>query len=220
MVKPAFPARRAVRLAALLVLAVGPLVGCGIQETAVIEAGSPAVADLLPPREGRVLLFFFSPDNELLPVPRTVDAPWRSGVEGSVGPDDSSARPDGAHRPDGLGGSPPAGEETSGPLSPRAAVTALLAGPDKAERRAGFRNAPSLPRAASAVGRIVRGDLTVEVELRLRVTRLTAPARDQLVCTAAYAADAQGTVSVSLVGEEGRLAPADCPVRPVPVPAR
>ncbi|CAM5723575.1 hypothetical protein SALBM217S_05739 [Streptomyces griseoloalbus] len=37
----------------------------------------------------------------------------------------------------------------SEPLPPLAAVTALLAGPDKAERRAGFRTLP-LPRTASA----------------------------------------------------------------------
>ncbi|MCX4679659.1 hypothetical protein OG413_30990 [Streptomyces sp. NBC_01433] len=220
MRKSAFRGRRAVRLAALLVLAGGTLTGCGVRETAVIEAGRPAVADLLPPREGRVLLFFFSPDNELLPVPRTVETPWRNGNAGSSGPDDSSTGPDESHGQDGLGGSLPAGEETSESLSPRAAVTALLAGPDKAERRAGLRNAPSLPRTASAAERIVTGGPTVEVKLRLRVTRLTAPARDQIVCTAAYAAHAQGAVSVSLVGQDGRLAPADCPVRPVKVPAR
>ncbi|MFC5070629.1 hypothetical protein ACFPN0_03310 [Kitasatospora cinereorecta] len=214
------PAFRVVLLAALLVLAGGPVAGCGIQETAVIEAGSPAVADLLPPREGRVLLFFFSPANELLPVPRTVDSPWPNGVAGSVGPDDSSARPDKSHRRDGVGGSPPVSGEMSESRPPIAAVTALLAGPDKAERRAGFRSAPSLPRAASVADRIVTRGRTVDVELRLRVTRLTAPARDQLVCTAAYAAHAQGAVSVSLVGQEGRLAPAECPVRPVLVPAR
>ncbi|MEE1755374.1 hypothetical protein [Streptomyces sp. SP18CS02] len=220
MRKPAPRARRAVRLAALMALAGGTLAGCGIQETAVIEAGGPAVADLLPPREGRVLLFFFSPDGELLPVPRTVEAPWQSGVAGSVGPDDPSARPDGSQERDGLGGSPSAGTEMSGAVSPLAAVTALFAGPDKAETRAGFRNAPSLPRAASAVDRVVPGGLDVEVKLRLRVTGLTSSARDQIVCTAAYAAQARGAVSVSLVGQEGRLAPAECPVRAVPVPAR
>ncbi|MFJ7060458.1 hypothetical protein ACK8N7_35900 [Streptomyces griseobrunneus] len=212
-----FRARRAVRLAALLVLAGAPLTGCGIQETAVVEAGRPPVADLLPPREGRVLLFFISPDDELLPVPRIVERPWLSGT---AGPDGSSAGPDEVHGQDGLGGTPLTGEEMSEPLPPLAAVTALLAGPDKAERRAGFRNAPSLPRTASAAGRIVTGGPTVEVNLKLRVTRLTAPARDQLVCTAAYAAHAQGAVSVSLVGQDGRLAPADCPVRAVRVPAR
>lgn len=220
MRKPALRGRRAVRLAALLVLAGGPLTGCGVRETAVIEAGRPAVADLLPPREGRVLLFFFSPDNELLPVPRTVEAPWRSGNADSTGSDDSSAGPDEPHGQDGSGGSLPAGEGTGESLSPLAAVTALLAGPDKAERRAGLRNAPSLPGAASAAERIVTGGPAVEVELRLRVKRLTAPARDQIICTAAYAAHAQGAVSVSLVGQDGRLAPADCPVRPVEVPAR
>ncbi|MEE1738291.1 hypothetical protein PUR49_17510 [Streptomyces sp. BE147] len=212
MKRPVNHGRRAGRLAAaLLVLAGGPLAGCGIQETAVIDAGSPVVADLLPPREGRVLVFFFSPGNELLPVPRVVASQWRDGAAVPAGPDEPYGRA-------GPGGPPPAGEDE--PLSPFAAVTALLAGPDRAERRAGLRSAPSLPRTASAVVRIVRDGPTVEVELRLRVTGLTAPARDQIVCTAAYAADAQGAVSVRLVGREGRLAPADCPVRPVPAPAR
>ncbi|MFI8436975.1 hypothetical protein ACIGJO_25205 [Streptomyces sp. NPDC079020] len=219
MKKQAAHGRRAVRLAAaLLVLAGGPLAGCGIQETAVIEAGGPVVADLLPPREGRMLLFFFSPDNELLPVPRAVEAEWRDGAAVPLGPDDPAAGPDEPYGRDGPGGSFPVGEDE--PLSPFAAVTALLAGPDKAERRAGLRSAPSLPPAASAVDRIVRDGPTVEVRLRLRVTRLTAPARDQIVCTAAYASHAQGAVSVRLVGQEARLAPADCPLRPVPAPAR
>ncbi|WP_371793401.1 hypothetical protein OG285_35510 [Streptomyces sp. NBC_01471] len=220
MRKPAPRGRRAARIAALLVLAGGPLTGCGVRETAVIEAGRPAVADLLPPREGRVLLFFFSPDNELLPVPRTVEVPWRSGNAGSAGPDDSSAGPDDSHGQNGSGGSIPAGEGTSESLTPLVAVTALLAGPNKAEQRAGLRNAPSLPGAASVAERIVTGRSAVEVELRLRVKRLTGPARDQIVCTTAYAAHAQGAVSVSLVGQDGRLAPADCPVRPVRVSAR
>ncbi|MFF4085104.1 hypothetical protein ACFYZN_37730 [Streptomyces sp. NPDC001777] len=189
------------RFAALLVLVGGPLVGCGIQETAVVEAGEPAVADLLPPREERVLLFFRSPDGALRPVPRIVASPW----------------PDAPRERDGADGSSPA---AGGASSPLAAVTALLAGPDRTERRAGFRNAPSLSGAASAVGRVVADGSTVEVELRLRVTRLTASAREQIVCTAAYAAHARGAVSVALAGRGDRLAPAHCPVRPVPVPAR
>ncbi|CAM5723561.1 hypothetical protein SALBM217S_05738 [Streptomyces griseoloalbus] len=68
-----FRPRRTARLAALLALAGAPLTGCGIQETAVVEAGRPVVADLLPPREGRVLLFFISPDGELLPAHRIVE---------------------------------------------------------------------------------------------------------------------------------------------------
>ncbi|MFF8617822.1 hypothetical protein [Streptomyces sp. NPDC015350] len=208
---PVFHGRRAVRLAALLVLVGGPLVGCGIQETAVVEAGEPAVADLLPPREERVLLFFRSPDGELRPVPRIVAAPW---------PDGSADGPDASRGRGGLDGSSPTAGAMSGASSPLAAVTALLAGPDKTERRAGFRNAPSLSRAASAVGRVVTNGSTVEVELRLRVTRLTASAREQIVCTAAYAAHARGAVSVTLIGRGDRLAPAGCPVRPVPVPAR
>ncbi|MCX4392198.1 hypothetical protein [Streptomyces sp. NBC_01767] len=215
-----FRGRRTVRLTALLMLAGGPLVGCGIQETAVIEAGRPAVADLLPPREERMLLFFLSPDDELRPVPRTVEAPWQNGIAGSAGSDDASSRPDEWPERDGLGGSSPPGAGTSESPSPLAAVTALLAGPERAERRAGFHNAASLSRAASAANRIVLGDRTVEVMLRLRVKELTAAARGQIVCTAAFAAHAQGAVSVTLVGQDGRLAPADCPVRPVRVPTR
>ncbi|MFJ9888867.1 hypothetical protein ACIQRW_23760 [Streptomyces sp. NPDC091287] len=189
---------RAVGLTTLLVLAGAPLSGCGIQETGVVGAGRPPVGDLLPPRDSRVLLFFFSPDDELLPVPRIVDVPWQGGP----------------------GSSPSEGEEASGALSPLTAVTALLDGPNKAERRAGLRNAPSLPREASAADRVVTGDSTVEVRLDLRVRRLSAPARDQLVCTAAFAAHTQGALPVTLVGRDGRLAPADCSLRPVPAPAR
>ncbi|MFB7214092.1 hypothetical protein [Streptomyces sp. NPDC056255] len=220
MRKSPFRGRRTVRLAALLLLAGGPLVGCGIQETAVIEAGRPVVADLLPPREERMLLFFLSPDDELLPVPRTVEAPWQNGTAGSTGSDDASSRPDGSPGGDALGSSSPPGTGMGGSPSPLAAVTALLAGPEKAERRAGFHNAAPLSRAASAADRIVVGDRTVEVMLRLRVQGLSAAARGQIVCTAAFAAHARGSVSVSLVGQDGRLAPADCPVRPVRIPTR
>lgn len=189
---------RAVGLTTLLVLAGAPLSGCGIQETGVVGAGRPPVGDLLPPRESRVLLFFFSPDGELLPVPRIVDVPWQGDPEISASES----------------------EEASKALSPLKAVTALLDGPNKAERRAGLRNAPTLPREASAADRVVTGDSTVEVRLDLRVRRLSAPARDQLVCTAAFAAQTQGALSVTLVGGDGRLAPADCSLRPVPAPAR
>ncbi|MFH9398086.1 hypothetical protein [Streptomyces sp. NPDC017556] len=189
---------RAVGLTTLLLLAVAPLSGCGIQETGAVEAGRPPVGDLLPPRDSRVLLFFFSSDDALLPVPRIVDVPWQGDPEISA-----SER-----------------EEASDALSPLTAVTALLDGPNKAEWRAGLRNAPTLPQEASAVDRVVTGASTVEVGLDLRVRRLSAPARDQLVCTAAFAAQTQGALPVTLVGRDGRLAPADCSLRPVPAPAR
>ncbi|MFD8959024.1 hypothetical protein ACFV0W_19255 [Streptomyces anulatus] len=198
MRKRAFRAVGAARIAMLLVLAGMPLTGCGIQETGVVGAGRPPVGDLLPPRDSRLLLFFFSPDDELLPVPRNVEVPWEGGP----------------------GSSPAEGGEASASLSPLTAVTALLQGPNKAERRAGLRNAPSLPREASAAERVVTGGSTVEVRLNLPVRRLTAPARNQVVCTAAYAAHAQGDLSVTLVGQDGGLAPADCSLRPVPAPAR
>ncbi|MFI1933289.1 hypothetical protein [Streptomyces sp. NPDC020330] len=189
--------RRGVALATLL-LAGAPLSGCGIQETGVVGAGRPPVGDLLPPRDSRMLLFFFSPDDELLPVPRIVEVPWQ----------------------DGSGSSPSESEEASEALSPLTAVAALLDGPNKAERRAGLRNTRSLPRAASAVDRVVTGASTVEVRLNLRVRLLSAPARDQLVCTAAFAAHAQGALPVTLAGQDGALPPADCSLRPLPVPAR
>ncbi|MEI5036336.1 hypothetical protein RB201_37800 [Streptomyces sp. S1A(2023)] len=190
---------RAVRIATLLLLAGAPLSGCGIQETGVVGAGRPPVGDLLPPRDSRMLLFFFSPDDELLPVPRIVDVPWQAGS----------------------GSSPPESGEASEALSPLTAVSTLLDGPNKAERRAGLRNAPSLPGETSAVDRVVTRGTTVEVRLNLRVRRLSASARDQLlVCTAAFAAHTQGAMPVTLVGQDGSLAPADCSLRPVPAPAR
>ncbi|MFH9295257.1 hypothetical protein [Streptomyces sp. NPDC017520] len=189
---------RALGLTTLLVLAGAPLSGCGIRETGVVGAGRPPVGDLLPPRDTRVLLFFFSPDDELLPVPRIVDVPWQGDPEISASES----------------------EEASEALSPLTAVTALLDGPNKAERGAGLRNASSLPREASVVDRVLTGDSTVEIRLDLVVRRLSAPARDQLVCTAAFAAQTQGALPVTLVGRDGRLAPADCSLRPAPAPAR
>lgn len=189
---------RAVGLTTLLVLAGVPLSGCGIQQTGVVGAGRPPVGDLLPSRDTRVLLFFFSPDDELLPVPRIVDVPWQGDPEISASES----------------------EEASEALSPLTAVTALLDGPNKAERGAGLRNASSLPREASVVDRVLTGDSTVEIRLDLVVRRLSAPARDQLVCTAAFSAQTQGALPVTLVGRDGRLAPADCSLRPAPAPAR
>ncbi|MFD5647828.1 hypothetical protein ACFWIP_40235 [Streptomyces anulatus] len=143
MRKRAFRAVGAARIAMLLVLAGTPLTGCGIQETGVVGAGRPPVGDLLPPRDSRLLLFFFSPDDELLPVPRNVEVPWQGGP----------------------GSSPAEGGEASASLSPLTAVTALLQGPNKAERRAGRANSPALPRARTPPERVVKGGSSVEVRL-------------------------------------------------------
>jgi hypothetical protein len=177
-------------LAALL-----PLTACGIQETDVIEAGGGATVDVLPARQNRMLLFFLSPDGLLMPSPRTVGD---SGFEGGQqGPD-------------------PAGE--AAPPSTEKTVAALLSGPTPPEKRAGMANEPSLPDARTRVDVTASGG-RVELELAAPLDGLTGRAERQLVCTAAYAQSADGSVPVTLRGTDGTRAPARCDLRPGPDPA-
>ncbi|MEV5158831.1 hypothetical protein [Streptomyces sp. NPDC053728] len=164
-----------------------PLTVCGIQETDVIGAGSAATVDVLPARQVRMLLFLLSQDAVLVPVPRTVGDSVFTGEQ--QGRDDAEK----AGRP--------ATEKT---------VTALLSGPNEAERRAGLVNDASLPDPAttevSANG--------VEVTLAAPLDGLTRPAEWQLVCTVAFAESAQGTAMVTLRGTDGTRAPARCDLQP------
>lgn len=168
--------RRRIRAAALAALLA--LTGCGIQETDVIEAGGPATLDVLPAREHRMMAFFLSPDGLLVPSPRALD----TGVwNGTVGP-----QPDTAPEP-------PSTVKT---------VAALLAGPNAAETRAGLSNAPSLPGPSTVAETEVSGG-TVRLTLDTPLAPLTRTARQQLVCTTAYAESDNGGVPVVLVGTDG-----------------
>jgi hypothetical protein len=165
--------RAATALAALLALT-----GCGIQETDVIEAGGPATLDVLPAREHRMMAFFLSPDGLLVPSPRAVDtAAWN----GAVGPQPGTVT------------EPPSTAKT---------VAALLAGPNAAEQRAGLSNAPSLPGPSTAAETEVSGG-TARLTLDAPLAPLTRTARQQLVCTVAYAESDNGGVPVVLVGTDG-----------------
>ncbi|MGW0772071.1 hypothetical protein ACWD01_00090 [Streptomyces sp. NPDC002835] len=172
--------RAATALATLLALT-----GCGIQETDVIEAGGPATLDVLPAREHRMMAFFLSPDGLLVPSPRAIDtAAWN----GTVGPQPGTVT------------EPPSTAKT---------VAALLAGPNAAEQRAGLSNAPSLPDPSTAAETEMSGG-TARLTLATALAPLSWTARQQLVCTVAYAESDNGGVPVVLVGTDGAQPPEKC----------
>jgi hypothetical protein len=180
--------RAATALAALLALT-----GCGIQETDVIEAGGPATLDVLPAREHRMMAFFLSPDGLLVPSPRVVDTGpgvW-DGADGvTIGPER-----------DGANSGPQSGTAPEPPSTAKT-VAALLAGPNAAEKRAGLSNEPSLPAPSTVAGtEVSRG--TAMLTLDTPLAPLARTARQQLVCTIAYAESDNGGVPVVLVGTDG-----------------
>lgn len=176
------------------VAALAALTACGIQETDVIGASGPATIDVLPARQVRMLLFFLSPDGTLVPVPRIVGGEDGAGfggeynrdTDGETGSADPAARP--------------ATEKT---------MAALLAGPKKAELRAGLHNDASLTASVADVRISLAGDMA-EVVVAAPLGSLTEPARRQLVCTIAYAESPDGKVMVTLRGTDGALAPERC----------
>ncbi|MFJ8885849.1 hypothetical protein ACIRJR_20900 [Streptomyces sp. NPDC102402] len=178
--------RMRLRTAALLAAWV-PLTACGIQETDVIGAGSAATVDVLPARQVRMLLFFLSPDAVLVPVPRTVGESQFPGEQ--QGPEE--------------------GEEAALPATEKT-ISALLAGPNEAEKRAGLVNDASLPDPAA----VKVSDDGVDVALAAPLGGLSRPAEWQLVCTVAFAESAQGTATVTLRGTDGTRDPARCDLQP------
>jgi hypothetical protein len=72
--------RRTVR--GLALAAALALTGCGVQATDVIEAGGPATVLVIPGEGNWMLLFFETPDGELIPVPR----PLTNGTWGGATP--------------------------------------------------------------------------------------------------------------------------------------
>ncbi|MDQ1010987.1 hypothetical protein QFZ82_005472 [Streptomyces sp. V4I23] len=179
--------RKRVRAALAGLAAAVSLTACGIQESDVIEAGGPATVDVLPAREVRMLLFFYSPEGTLMPVSRyTGEAFGDSAVE--------RTRP-----------------------STAKTVAALLNGPNAEEDGYGLRSAVALPALGSAP-KVEPGRGTVVVTMAAPVRGLTGPARRQLVCTIAYAEDAEGQTAVTLRGVDGTLDQARCDAGSGPVP--
>ncbi|MFF8843995.1 hypothetical protein ACF08N_14940 [Streptomyces sp. NPDC015127] len=175
-----------VRAALAGLAAAALLTACGIQESDVIEAGGPATIDVLPAREVRMLLFFYSPDGVLMPVSRYTGDPFGdSAVERTR----------------------PSTDKT---------VAALLGGPNAEEAGYGLRSDVSLPPAGLAP-KVEPGPGTVVVTIAAPVRDLSRPARRQLVCTIAYAEDADGQTQVTLRGVDGTLDPARCDTGSGPV---
>ncbi|MFJ4840487.1 hypothetical protein [Streptomyces sp. NPDC088746] len=172
---------------AVLLAAWYPLAACGIQDTDVIGAGSAATVDVLPARQVRMLLFFLSPDAVLVPVPRSVGDSVFAGEQQGPANDEEAARP--------------ATEKT---------VTALLAGPNEAEKRAGLVNDASLPDTTTT--RV--SDNGAVITLAAPLDGLTRAAEWQLVCTVAFAESAQGTAMVTLRGTDGTREAARCDLQP------
>ncbi|MFI6080848.1 hypothetical protein ACIBBB_07705 [Streptomyces sp. NPDC051217] len=178
-----------VLLAALL------LTGCGIRSTDAIDAGDPATIQVFPSREDRTLLFFRS-GGALMPV----------------------ARP-GAYEPP----PDPANPSDQPATDPRTAGTktlvALFAGPLPAERAVGLTDGlPDLPDLPDLPGgdrgEAPRVELTKDARtlatLPFALSSLDDTAVRQVVCTVAFARDAEGREPVLLRGTDGTLESANC----------
>ncbi|MFJ4466783.1 hypothetical protein ACIP2X_04595 [Streptomyces sp. NPDC089424] len=170
-------ARTRRRAAALAVPTAAVLLGgCGIQETDVVEAGSPATVEAFVNRDEDMLLFFRSSAGELFPVVRTVGSSIGFGSEY----DDPAAVP----------------------VAPEKTVTALLAGPDERDRAAGLGTALPAAEPGGTVTMEASPDGGVTAALPVAVGGLDRTALRQLICTIAYARAADGQVTVRLRGSD------------------
>lgn len=186
-----------VAVAAAAVPLLGVLVGCGIQETDVIEAGGPASVQAFLDRDHDMLLFFRSPDGGLTPVIRTT-APSAEFGDGYVEPGSGDRNPG----------------DTAGPVPTEKVVMALLDGPREEDRAAGL--GTSLP--AARPGGTVEVELSpggrVTTRLPLALEGLDSTAVRQLTCTIAYSKDAGGQVVVELTGQDGATRSGTCGLAP------
>ncbi|MFD7435500.1 hypothetical protein [Streptomyces sp. NPDC059861] len=189
-------ARTRRRAAAVAVPAAALLLGgCGIQETDVIAAGSPATVQAFLNRDSDMLLFFRSPDGDLLPVLRTTKA---AGGFGSEYQDLSGAQP--------------------GPAGTEEAVLALLGGPGENGRAAGLGTSlpPADPGGTVTVEVSPGGLVTADVPVALG--GLDSTARRQLICTIAYSQDVDGQVTVRLRGQDAVSESGTCGLAPGTLP--
>ncbi|HET6356548.1 hypothetical protein [Streptomyces sp.] len=186
----------AAALAALL------LVGCGIQETDVIEAGGPATLQVFPAGSERMLLFFASSDGVLKPVVRPVDSSEKFATDNLFAKDkEKQIKPGDKLQSSG------ATEDST-----QASIAALFSGPLKDERTAGLTSRlPPLPSGA-AVRIEPTGPAAVDVVLPVELRGLGETALLQLICTVAYSQDDQGKAAVRLKGVDTTLPSAGCTV--------
>ncbi|MFC9915713.1 hypothetical protein [Streptomyces sp. NPDC127197] len=182
--------RQRAAAAALSALAAAVLTGCGIQETDVIEAGGPPTIQVFPHGGDGLVLFFRTPQQELVPVIRdpkgdAEEMPQNgpAGTRDPEEPEDATAR----------------------------AVTELFGGPYGKERAAGLIDGlPALGPGGPAVRTLPPEQGGVEVTLPVALATLDDLAIRQLVCTIAFSRDADGQTSVYLRGDDGALERTSC----------
>ncbi|GGK08205.1 hypothetical protein GCM10011583_45240 [Streptomyces camponoticapitis] len=183
----------AVLLSALL------LTGCDIQSTDAIDAGDPATIQVFPSREDRTLLFFRS-GGALMPIARPSAYETMPDLSNPSNPSDR----------------PTTDAATAGTKT----LVALLAGPLPAERAVGLSDGlPDLPDLPDLPGeggrdRSPRVELTKDARtlatLPFALSSLDDLAVRQVICTVAFARDAEGGEPVVLRGTDGTLGPAGC----------
>ncbi|GAA2926625.1 lipoprotein [Streptomyces thioluteus] len=138
--------RRAL-VAALLLGALAPLAGCGIERTEVIEFGQPATGVKRPGEPGwQARLYFAIANGVVVGVTRPAD----------------------------------------GPVSAESAVELMLAGPNDAERARSYFSEVVMKSGPGTGVSVAAERGRVTIQLPLDVSKLTRPARTQLVCTAAH----------------------------------
>ncbi|MFF0430378.1 hypothetical protein ACFYUJ_39200 [Streptomyces sp. NPDC004520] len=193
--------------AAAALLALASLAACGIQESDVVEAGGAATVAVAPAPEFRMVLYFLGPGGQPVPVVREVGQPV-------PGTDALEAQ----HLKSKWTGSGQQPYEQSGTAAfTDMVIAALLAGPAEADTAAGLTTglpAPGkswkTPHTEAVGGLTPEGRRTIRIRPPFPVGNLPDAAVQQLVCTAAYAADHGGEVDVSLMGTDGTLPPTRC----------
>ncbi|MER5278679.1 hypothetical protein ABT025_23415 [Streptomyces sp. NPDC002809] len=160
--------------------------GCGIRATEVVEAGEPALVQVAPAGQMGTVLYFVSSSTaaRLMPVVRYAEP---SGEDSGGSVSGSAGPPAGAAR----------------------TLKLLFAGPSRAERDAGLRSELPDGRVELSVELSAQG---VQVRMDARVTGMSEPARQQLICTAARARTADRSEAVTVTGSDGVIGPAHCSV--------
>jgi hypothetical protein len=165
--------------------------GCGIQETDVIEAGGPASVQAPVDRDYEMLLFFHSREGGITPVIRSTASMIEYGPEGGM--------------VDGQ----------AVPVPTEKVILALLSGPAERDREAGLTTSlPPAPPAGALQVEVSPGSEKVTTDLPIAVDGLNRTALRQLVCTIAYSHDADGRITVRLIGTDGMSTSGTCDLDP------
>jgi hypothetical protein len=186
------------RRAGAVVLVAGALLagGCGVHESEVVGAGSPATVEAFGGRES--MLFFHAPDGELTPVFLTPESLATFGPE---------------YAPSDLRREDPSSVEAA-PMSTEKLVMALLHGPRDEDRAAGLTTSlhPVRPRGTVQVTPTAEGQVTTVLPIALGGLNRTA--LRQLICTIAYSHARDGRVTVQMRGWDDETRSGTCGLDP------